>query len=231
MKSVVSLHVLFAILCLPGSISQAHFPFISANDDGQIVLFFGENLAERTYKIPPAVEKAELFRVGLEGQIEKLETKPVQSDELVGMSTMTHLKPGEAAITQMRYGIYHGTRLDYYCLHFASVAESPHQKVLEQLEHALQAIPVWTEKGVEVTVTWQGAPLKDAKVSLYCDQGHSEGEEQTDGEGKVLFSHDQVEDGLNALLIGHKVQEGGEWNGQKFESCSHYLTVTFPKPK
>lgn len=42
--------------------------------------------------------------------------------------------------------------------------------------------------GVDVYVPWQGKPLSGARVSLYCDEGHKEGEAETDEQGKVSFS-------------------------------------------
>lgn len=229
MKKPVIVAIFAAAFNVLSNQSSAHFPFLATNEQGDVVLFFGENLANRNYKITPAVEKAEVQRMQSDGSLSSLEMHSVESDDFKGMATQTSLKPGEAAFTQMRYGVYHGTLLDYYCVYLASVPTSKEPSRPLKLDLPLNAQVVSTEQGIEVSVTWQGRPLKSAKVSLSCSEGHTEAENKTDSDGKVRFTYDDVEAGLNALLIGHQVNESGEWKEQKYESCSHYLTVTFSK--
>jgi hypothetical protein len=69
-------------------------------------------------------------------------------------------------------------------------------------------------------------------VTLYCAEGHDEGEAETDAERKVSFIDKQVEDGINGILVGHTVKDkAGEVSGQTYKSAAHYLTVTFSDPQ
>lgn len=229
MKIFRNAAILIALICSMNSQVLAHFPFLATNDQGEVVLFFGENLANRTYKIPPAVEKAEVRRIDRDGQGTPMETKAVETESFKGMTTGASLKPGEAAVTRIRYGVYHGTLLDYYCVHLPSLGPVGDQPKPSKFDIPLNAQVLSTEQGIDVLVTWQGQPVKSAKVSLSCSEGHTEAEEKTDSEGKVRFTSTQIEPGMNALLIGHQVKESGDWKEQKYETGSHYLTITFPK--
>lgn len=214
--------------------AYAHFPFIAPDEDRGVVLFFGENLGDRTYHLPPAIEKAVLWRVGQDGDSTKLDTKSVDSDDFVGLSSDSTLKPGDSVVAQIRYGIYHGSRLDYYCAYCQSIeaASSPVTTPLTpggshlDLNASLES----NEKEVRILVTWKGQPLPSAKITLSCQKGQVIVGDKTDSEGAVVIPLEQVEEGLNALLVGHKVNESGELNGQSYQSSSHYLTVTFRKP-
>jgi hypothetical protein len=72
---------------------------------------------------------------------------------------------------------------------------------------------------------------KDVEVKLYCAEGHEEGSAKTDGEGKVSFTNKQVEDGLNGIMLGTRVEESGELDGKPYTKAAHYLTTTFFRPE
>jgi hypothetical protein len=229
MKIFATAAILTALLSSMTNQALAHFPFLTTNDQGEVVLFFGENLANRTYKIPLALEKAEVRRIDRDGQATPMETKAVETESFKGMATVASLKPGEAAVTQIRYGVYHGSLLDYYCIHLACLIPIGDQPKPTKTDFPLDAQVVSTDQGIEVVVTFQGTPVKSAKVSLSCSEGHVEAEEKTDSQGVVRFANSQVETGMNSLLIGHQVKVSGEWKEQKYETGSHYLTITFPQ--
>ena len=96
----------------------------------------------------------------------------------------------------------------------------------------LQTHAVDTGSGVDVYVLWKGKPLADAEVRLFCAEGHEEGNAETDASGKVSFSDEQVEEGTNAILVGHTItDETGKVGSQEYKSAMHYLTATFVDPE
>lgn len=213
--------------------TEAHFPWITINDEGKVVYFFGETPADRTYKLPPTIAKAEVGVVTKDGAQEMVELAPIETEDLVGMRSAKSVRPNATLASKVTYGVYHGSRLDYYSQHCGG--ELPDHRdtsasLSEQLE--LHAELVDTENGVDVFVRWQGKPLVDAEVRLFCAEGHEEGTAKTDEHGKVSFDDKQVEDGLNGIMVGHTSKdEAGTFGEQTYESVSHYLTATFLDPQ
>ncbi|MFN7290861.1 MAG: hypothetical protein ACK5T6_09780, partial [Pirellula sp.] len=101
------------------------------------------------------------------------------------------------------------------------------QPVPKSKQARLAAKVVATNSGIDVFATWDGKPLKDVEIKLYCAEGHEEGSAKTDGEGKVSFTNKQVEDGLNGIMFGNSVEESGELDGKPYTKAAHYLTTTF----
>ncbi len=50
------------------SVSQARFPYLIKEKVGKAVLYFGENLADKTYKIPDSIASARLFATDAKGE-------------------------------------------------------------------------------------------------------------------------------------------------------------------
>ncbi|MFN7875287.1 MAG: hypothetical protein ACK5PB_08220 [Pirellula sp.] len=48
--------------------SQARFPYLIKEKVGKAVLYFGENLADKTYKIPDSIASARLFATDAKGE-------------------------------------------------------------------------------------------------------------------------------------------------------------------
>lgn len=225
-----------AILVLAVGLSQsvsAHFPWLTVSDDGKPVYFFGETQADRTYKMPASMSKAVVHTISSDGGTKTLDLVAVDSDELVGMKAESEIKPGCILTSTCTYGIYHGSKLQYYSQHITgklSTERSVNADVARQLK--LHADLVDTEEGVEVTVFWNGEVIPDASVSLYCSKGHEEASEKTNAKGKVLFNDREVEDGLNGIVVGYVASDqSGELDGQAYGSTSHYLTATFVDPE
>jgi uncharacterized GH25 family protein len=208
----------------------AHFPWVIKDSSGKAVMFFGENLADRTYKLPPSIAKAELHRIDPTGDVVKLTCVKVDTDKLVGLVSDTVLAPDHSIGTEVTFGIHNGSRLNYCCAHLAKVPAT--RDVYKSVKWApkIQAHAVTNGKVVDVYVFWNGKPLEGVEVKLSCEEGHDEGNAKTDTTGKVSFSDKQVEDGLNAIMVGHRVDEEGEIDGTKYTKAAYYLTLTFPKP-
>jgi N-acetylneuraminic acid mutarotase len=212
---------------------SGHFPWIAVNEEGQAIYFFGETPADRTYKIPPAITKAKVSVVDGANQRLELKLNVVERGEFVGMESVASV-PDEATLTsKVTYGVYHGSRLDYYTQHRRGKLPSRRdadESVSKRLDLNAQVID--TDSGVDVFVIWKGKPLTDAEVKLFCAEGHEEGSATTDQNGRVSFSDKQVEDGLNGIMVGHTSSgESGNVGEQKYESVSHYLTATFMDPE
>ncbi len=210
--------------------AYAHFPFLIV-EDGKAVYFFGEGMTDRTYKLPAGLAKAEItMRAG--DKTMPVASEAVETDDLVGKKSKAAVPAGADLTSQATFGVYHGAKLQYYTQHLGG--EMPQSfsqcKPFENMD--LQAHPVNTDSGVDVYVLWKGKPLADAEVRLFCEDGHEEGKAKTDASGKVSFTDKEVEDGTNAILVGHTVSdETGKLGDQKYKSAMHYLTATFADPE
>ncbi len=233
---------IFLIAIAAGSLTvgsaSAHFPWLARTDDGKAVYFFGESPADRTYKLPESISKAEVWLSSQDIEQQKLKLKPVDEEEFVGLLSDQELPARAICSSQVTFGVYHGSLLEYYTLHrsgplptsrssyeqAAAGAEGPALKLTAQL--------VDTDTGVDVFVLWDGKPLANADVRLFCQEGHEEADATTDADGKVSFNDMQVEEGLNGILVGHTVKaQSGTLDGKAFDSGSHYLTATFYAPE
>lgn len=234
-----------SILLLISTSAFAHFPWLSADKDGKVNFCFGENPAEKNYKLPAPIAKAEVMCLGKDGKVAKVALKKIESDDFIGMASEVPVK-ANMLMTKMTYGMYAGSRLDYYALHQAGpLPKNRDAYALKKADkkegkNAKDAKPVLdmhaqlvdTDKGVDVFIMWKGKPLADVDVQLFCEEGHEEGAAKTDKEGKVTFSDKEVEDGLNGIMVGHKLdKDKGEFGGKEYTSSSHYLTITFHDPQ
>ena len=221
------------LLTLYSSIAWAHFPWLSADHEGNVCFCFGENPAETNYKLPGPIAKADVSSITADGKVAKVALKKIETDEFVGLKSEKPLK-AEMLMTKVTYGLYAGSRLDYYAIHQAGpLPKDPKAYASKEKKsekgHALdlRAELVDTDTGVDVYVMWKGKPLASADVTLFCEEGHEEGAATTDKEGKVSFSDKEVEDGLNGIMVGHKLAEDkGKFNGKEYSASSHYLTMT-----
>lgn len=218
--------------------ASAHFPWLIRNEDGKAAYFFGENPADRTYKLPDSIAKAKITSWTQGAEPQQLKLKSVDEEKFVGMLSEQEFPADSLFSSQVTFGIYHGSRLDYYTLHHGgklptSRSEYDHtSSALKDATLKLTAQLVDTDAGVDVFVLWEGKPLADVDVQLFCSEGHEEGSAKTDAAGKVSFNDKQVEAGLNGIIVGHTVKSlAGEIDGQAYDSGSHYLTVTFVDPE
>lgn len=228
LKTLVALCVIAA-----ATPAYAHFPWLTISEEGNLRYFFGENPADCTYKLPDSIAKSEVELVTSKGTKEKLELSSVETDDFVGRTTSQAIDRNALLQSQVTFGIYHGSRLDYYTVHHGGKLPASLEDAKKNSSNlALIANLVDTEQGVEAYITWKGQPLADAEVQLFCEEGHQEASKKTDSDGKVSFTDKEVEDGLNGIMVGHTVKdESGTLNDKKYESTSHYLTVTFQDPQ
>jgi len=209
--------------------ANAHFAWLMADKDGHAVFFFGESIAERTYHLPEKLSDVEIHAWSAEGERQDVEMAKVETDSLIGRRSNS---PAKASVLSCvaTYGLYQGSKLTYHCQHVAGEPTSWPDAANAEL--SLQAIvKTQDDGGVVVTVFAKGKPLTNAKVQLFCDEGHEEGEATTDDKGQVSFTNKQVEDGLNGILVGHVDPKAkGELDGTDYTGEANYLSVTFYRP-
>lgn len=218
------LSIVFAALVTSGPV-LAHFPWLCVQDDAA-VLFFGEDITDRTYQLPKSLKAFPLQLATAGGAPVSLETVAVDTDKLVGLRVVNKELPSSGLIHgQATYGVYHGTKLTYYVQHALDLSnESLQAKSSNELQARLSKIP----EGVRVVVMRQGKPLGDSTVKLYCDEGHLEAEHKTDSDGACEFTTSELEGGLNAIVVGAKEEEtAGKVGDIPYTSETHYLTATF----
>ncbi|MEM8669115.1 MAG: hypothetical protein AAGG48_16450 [Planctomycetota bacterium] len=213
------------------SVANAHFPWL-ALEDGKAVYFFGENPAERTYKLPPSIAKAEVRALAKKGKAQKLELSTVETDDFIGMTSNGSVDANTALVSKVTYGMFQGMALKYYTQCQGGklpTKREAYKRVGKQLDLYAQAVD--TDSGVDVYVMFKGKPLPNAEVQLFCEDGHEEGNATTDENGKVSFNDKEVEDGLNGIMVGHRTDEAGKFGDQAYEKSAHYLTMTFSDPQ
>ena len=206
----------------------AHFPWLATDDAGHALLFFGESPAERDYHLPAAVEEADVAHHVADGKAQSVNLEPIDTQAFIGRRSAAALKASGELYSTIVYGVYHGAKLSYYVQHDLSLAETNASSSEQPSQPFVASIAPFEQQGIEVQVMWQGKPLVDAEVKLYCEAGHEEGATQTDDQGRAWFTAGAVEPGLNGLLVGFTdKQDAGEHDGKKYQSAAHYLTATF----
>ncbi|MEL6107301.1 MAG: hypothetical protein AAFU85_14780 [Planctomycetota bacterium] len=224
-------YLAFAVAAIIATSVQAHFPWLTVDKEGQVSFFFGEDVSDCTYKLPPTIAKAEIMMT-TGGDASKVETKTIETDDFLGMKSKGSVPAEAHVMASTTFGVYHGAKLQYYTQYLGG--EMPKSfgdcKPFEKLD--LQAHAVDVDGGVDVYILWKGKPLADAEVKLFCDDGHEEGNETTNSDGKVSFNDKQVEDGINGIVVGYTVaDETGKFGDQEYKSAMHYLTATFYDPE
>jgi len=206
---------------------MAHFPWLTSDDDGRLLLFFGESPDERNYKLPEAVAKAEVTMTDGDGDSEIVELEAVDEDAFIGRRSEEDAATSGIATTKCEYGSYHGKLLTYYVKHYTSVrakhwqVESPDSESAAKLP--LDATPELIKGGIQLTVTWNGEPVASASVTA-IDPNGEQVEKKTDTKGVVKFYN--LEAGELGFIAGHTDKNAkGEVDGQPYTSASHYLTL------
>lgn len=231
MRSALIITLATLLLAAGSRPAAAHFPWLVV-EDGKAIYFFGENPADRTYHLPETLAKAKIICQPASGEAKPVACEKVESDDLVGLVSSQAVAANSKLCSQATYGIYRGSRLNYYTIHQAGPLPKSRSTKATKGAHDLAVEAIDTDSGVDVYVTWKGKPLEGVKVQLFCDKGHEEGDGKTDDSGKVSFNDKQVEDGLNGIMLGHTVKnEAGEFNGKAYKGVAHYLTYTFTDPE
>lgn len=221
-----------ALLLLTAVNADAHFPWLTIDASRHPVLFFGEDVTDRTYHLPESLSEYPLAHVTADGKRQPLKMLPIDTDDLIGLRSTTSVPTLGSIIGSQTYGLMRGSKLVYYTQHLLSDDTSKWSTdAIDGLD--LQASVSPHDDGIRVVVRWQGKPLPKVDVKLYCDDGHEEGAATTDDQGAVIFVAKQLEAGMNALRVGFTdKQDEGKFDGEVYQGAANYLTVTFPwQPK
>jgi len=210
----------------------AHFPWIVLDQEGKVLCVFGEDPTQRTYACPESLAEAKFFVQAGDGQRTQIQTTAVDTASLVGLVSDYRTSDGSLVFATVKYGVYHGTLLNYYCAHQCLPLPNRLPSIDSQpLPMDLCGFVVNNGQGVDVHIYWQGKPLANAEVQLLDSDGAKKVSSKTDFQGAVPFGTDVLGTGLNAIIVGHKLEgQSGELDGESFGTSSNYLTLTFDKP-
>ncbi len=186
LKSLMAASIILAGFLKPTA--HAHFAWLSTDENGRAVYYFGETVAQRNYKLPEKMADIEVFQETLSG-LKSVTMSKVESEGFIGKRSDTSL-PNDAKLSaKVTYGIHGGAKLDYYTQHVAGPLPrsfADYGKTFDSL--ALNALVIDTDDGVKVRVHWKGKPQSDAEVLLFCEDGDEEGKQKTNEAGEVSFS-------------------------------------------
>lgn len=208
------------------SVASAHFPWLIRSSDNKAQLFFGEGLNDRTYNLPAAVAQAKVIQLDDKGQASIVEVAALETADFVGLCSSEAVAGDRILVSSITYGAFRGSKLQYTAFAFGKLPTDARSTSLpDDLE--LQAKLADTEAGISVLVTWAGKPLPQAKVTLYDANAKEHGEVVTDELGLASFTDEQVQDGLNAIRVGHKTDKAGKLGEAAYSGEMHYVTATF----
>ncbi len=214
------------VIVAASQVASAHFPWIALDTAGKPILFFGEDLSDRTYHFPESLAGFEV-RQATGDQQQVIDWKAVDSDELVGLQAPKKVPAGAVLYGQQTYGIYHGAKLDYFAMLFTEGKSAEWQTPPETLD--LRAQLSSERQGIAVKVFWKDKPLADAEVSLFSIAGEKRDVQKTDAQGVAKFEPTRLSVGWNALLVGFTDTDSqGTLKDKPYKSVANYLTVSFP---
>ncbi len=216
-----------------GSHTNAHFPWLAIDGENRAIHFFGESIAQRDYKLPEKIATAEVHSVGIDGTEHQIAMENIEASGFIGRVSSAPVDPVQRIQSNVTYGIYGGSRLDYYTSHIpGKISKSFDVYATQPSTSLFLCFAIDTPTGVTVRVLWDRKPLADTEVRLFSEKGDERAMQKTGASGEVQFTDAQVEAGLNGVLVGFvQKDEEGQIGDRKYKSASHYLTMTFRDPE
>lgn len=221
---IVAVAVLVAATC---NIAEAHFPWLVVDQEGRAQYFFGETPADRSYKMPESIANVKVFSMVDGRRTDELKLEKQEGDDFIGLQSAGPVDRDATLTSAVSYGVYSGSKLQYYTIYQGKLDNAEAENAANPYPQDFKARATRSGEGVDVHVTFKNQPLANAEVKLFNSEGKEQAKAKTDKQGKVTFGADDVAKGLNAVLVGHKVDSKGEVDGQAHGSESHYLTLTF----
>jgi hypothetical protein len=208
------------------STAHAHFVWLATDSEGRAIYFFGESVADQTYRLPEKLASAAVSRHGADGQRSTpLGLSPVDSDSFIGRRSQDPIPTPGSLTSQQTYGLYQGSRLTYHAQHISGPPGKWNSKPLDQVD--FQAVLRMEEDTLVAQLLFRGQPLAGAKVQLFEPDGSEHAAATTDDRGHAEFNLKQLQPGLVGLLVGHVDKNAqGKLNGETYTSDAHYLSVT-----
>ncbi len=225
-QNVQRLFLLAATAALIGPNAKAHFPWLTSDNDGRALLYFAESPHKTDYHMPEAVAEAVVTLRTAKDKANEIELDAVDTDDFVGRKSDADVVQSGVLTTTCPYGNYHGTMLSYYVKHYAGdLASALEVEPKESPEgFALDVRPKLVDNGVELTVTRDNKPVEGASVTVVDPDGET-ADKETDSDGVAKFHN--LPAGPLAFIVGVTEDTDGEVDGEKYNSKSHYLTLTF----
>ncbi|QDT01371.1 kelch repeat domain-containing protein [Adhaeretor mobilis] len=220
----------------------AHFAWVTTDSENRALLFFGESPDERAYKLPESLLKAKVNALTEGKKHADVKLVEVDEEDFIGRRSAEPVNPRATLATSLTYGNYHGTLLKYYAYHAGQVATDPPRLTQEPSEQkgskqkvsaakpqaGLEVIPSVSQRGLCLTVLWQGKPLEGVEATLMVGDGESE-KSKSDRDGEAWFPPPVTGGGETqiAAIVGHEVDKEGTVDGEPYNNESHYATITF----
>ena len=209
----------------------AHFLWIktvTVAEQPQGLLYFGESPAEETYHFPDKLAKTRLWSRAADGKRTEIATKSIETDDRVGRMGPLADEKAPAIETSQQYGIYGSALLVYHAKHVNGTAADAINDAGTSKELKLEIVPHVKGKEVQLTVLWDGKPLKDADISVFVD-GADPVEKKTSDDGQVTFTSEKG--GLvGALANTIEKNKSGELDKKPYKGIMHYASLTFELP-
>ncbi len=211
--------------------SHAHFLWVKTVEvDGkpQGFLFFGESPAEETYHFPDKLAKVKLWSRSADGKRSEVATKSIETDDRVGL--IGPLADAKAPVleTSQQYGIYGNALLVYHAKHVNGTNGEAINHAGTSKDLRLEIVPQVKGNEVELTVLWDGKPLKDAAVTLMVDDADPD-EKKADDKGQVSFKSEKGGP-IGALANTMEKGKAGELDKKPYKGVMHYASLTFSLP-
>ncbi len=208
----------------------AHFAWLATDEQGRVLLFFGESPSDRDYKLPEAVAGVRVLECSNAAKPAELKLEKVEEDGFIGRRSVTPAPKGAPLEAAVRYGVYHGMLLDYYVKSLTTVAAADWEKSTKSETLKLNPTPRLAGGGLELVVRYEGKRLAGAAATIIDAEG-SQTEAETDADGVAKF--EAPPEGLVGFLVNRMDDKAtGKIDDQEYTSAGQYATVTimYKKP-
>ena len=151
------------------STSYGHFLWVkTVTVDGKThgLLYFGESPADETYHFPDKLAETKLWSRAADGKRTEVVTKSIETDDRVGHIGPVTNDKAPALETSQQYGIYGNALLVYHAKHLNGMAADTINAAGASKGLKLEIVPHVKGKEVDLTVLWNGKPLKDTDISV-----------------------------------------------------------------
>ena len=213
--------------------TSAHMVWISSTPDAagaNVRVHFGENVSDCTYKLPEFLRgiTAELDE---DGKRSPLAFQELQTEEFLGMAATAPVAGAHAVALHCVYGVYHGTRLEYYAKHYqgTEAAGFPQSSLEQRLNVSPEVMSAAGSNvdGLRIVVTFDGQPVPSAKVNCRNGQGE-QSDASTNADGVAEFP--KLSPGPISIWVQHlEPNATGRLGEESYKSVTHIATLTLAR--
>src|SRR6476469_6493657 len=210
---------------------NAHFLWVKTvlvDGKPQGLLYFGESPAQETYHFPEKLGKTKLWSRAADGKRTEIATKSIETDERIGHIGPLSTEKTPVIETSQQYGIYGNALLVYHAKHMNGTVADEINAAGTSKDLKLEIVPHVQGQEVQLTVLWNGKPLKDADISIFADGADPKGD-KTGDDGSVTFKS-QKGGLVGALANTMEKDKFGELDKKPYQGILHYSSLTFDLP-